>query len=192
MFPVDAAQTVGQYGPDRSIEIERADGSTSFEKPQNILAQMCERMLEIDVPEDFLDAESRQVLYEIIDVADRINDDIWSVANQVESVARLLSMQKKMDQRLVELDSELMCRFDYAWDWLGGGIAETLRNSNKVGWQGFKTKHLPRTAAKRRLTPPSDTRAKIRGNIIAESGGKVQTDWMGDGTIYLHPLETVQ
>jgi proteasome accessory factor A len=190
MFPVEAAQIVGQYGPDSSIDIVRSDGSISLEKPQNILAQMCETMLEIDITEDYLDVESRQVLYEIIEVADRMNDDIWSVANQVESIARLLAMQKKMDQRQVELDSEIMCRFDYAWDWLGGGIAETLRNSNKVGWQGFKTKHSPRTAAKRRLTPPSDTRAKIRGDIIAESGGKVQIDWMKMGLKYLHPYDT--
>ncbi|HSX44985.1 MAG TPA: proteasome accessory factor PafA2 family protein [Candidatus Saccharimonadales bacterium] len=189
--PVKAAHIVGQYGYKNQIAVYRENEKHEGEKPLNILKEICEIVLDANEELEVLDDEAKQVLPEIIDVADRMSDNPESVANQVESVARMIAMRKKMGKEGVKLYSEKMCRFDYAWDWIGGGIAETLRNKNVVGWQGFKTKHSPRTADKRRNSPPVDTRAKIRGDLIQERAGDVDIDWSGTDRIYLHPLDTV-
>jgi hypothetical protein len=99
-------------------------------------------------------------------------------------------MEKKMAKSGITLDTEKMCRFDYAWDWLGGGIAERLRNKNLAGWQGFKQKHSSLTAEKRRNVPPPDTRAKIRGDLIKDRKGRVVVHWSGTAENYYSPLDT--
>jgi len=140
-----------------------------------------------------LDAESKQVIPEIIDVSDRMNRDMFSVSNQVESVARLVAMRKKMEKDGLDWDSEKLCRFDYAWDWVGGGIAERLRHKNMAGWQGFKRNHSELVRRKRLTTPPQDTRAKVRGELVAKRAGNNNSTWTHLDTSkysYIHPLYT--
>lgn len=197
--PVLAAHTVGKHGSEAPVSIvdKRQPSGTYEANPLEILRDICSLAFDIDEEHGFLDLESVQVLNEIIEVSDKMEQDPASVANQVESVARKLAMDKKQAKHeeefgvKLELGSERMCRFDYAWDWLGGnGIAEQLRSKGKVGWQGFK--HVPsvRRSQKLRNMPPSDTRANIRGNIIYEERGLRDVDWLRIETHYIHPLES--
>ena len=151
-------------------------------------------VLEVDGKLGFCDTETTQVMSEIIDVIDRMANDAFSVANQVESIGRFVAMQVKMERDRLKLDSERMCRFDYAWDWIGGGIAETLRNKGTIGWQGFEPPVSHSFAKSRIITPPQDTRAKVRGNAIGADYGENASDWSmidtGQATRYVHPLSS--
>jgi hypothetical protein len=189
--PVSSAKTVGRYGFEEVIGVTGINGRYSKERPNKILAAICELIIEVDQKQDILDAEARQVLPEIIEVSERVDNDPQLAATQVESIARSLAIQKKMDQKGVTLDSDTICRFDYVWDWVGGGVAERLRQKNLAGWQGFKTGYSKEEAAKRRNLPPLDTRAKIRGDLIKSSKGEIEIDWDGNIERYLSPLEVV-
>jgi hypothetical protein len=192
--PIRAAHIVGRYGYENHISIVRENGQNIGEKPLTILRNIGELILSVDATESILDDEAKQVLPEIIDVADRMAVDPESVAAQVESMARLIAMRGKMEKTGAKLNSERMCRFDYAWDWLGGGLAERLRNKNLAGWQGFTQGHRsegPDAAKKRRNSPPVNTRAKIRGDMIDDYAGEVDVEWDGTEHTYFHPLDTV-
>lgn len=190
--PVEAAHTVGQYGNEKLIQIRDGKGRELMTKPLDIIHFICESVLEVDEIEEYLDDESDQVIYEIIEASDKMSGDLFSVAGQVESVARFMAMTKKMDKDRLKLGSEKMCRFDYAWDWLGGGIAEGLRNKRLAGWQGFQPQSPRANRAARLTQPPQDTRAKVRAEAIKRSRGKNDSDWdridFGDNISYLHPL----
>lgn len=189
-----SAQSVGEYGAQGLMVLEQRRGKSSVLTSLNVLRQIAETVMEVDQTQKQLDKESAQVVQEVIDIADKMANDSHSVADQVESVARWTAMQRKMEKDGLPIDSERMCRFDYAWDWIGGGIAETLRSKGKIGWQGFGP--LPSVAAtkKRMMTPPSNTRAHIRGNIIGVEGDSNTSSWadidFGRETRYLHPLST--
>jgi len=192
--PTKAAAVVGRYGNKNQIAVVAGDKFIG-RKPLDVLRDICEAALEVDVIEGHLDDESDQVLGEIIEVADNMAADESSVAGQVESVARWVAMQKKMEKDGIEIDSETMCRFDYAWDWIGGGVAETIRNKNLAGWLGFSKKSSVRDRNKRIITPPADTRAMPRGKQIKKDKGANSSTWeqidFGHGdrkTSYLHPL----
>ncbi len=192
--PTVAAQTVGRYGYKHLIGTIDTEGKDIEESPLDVLSQICEEILLVNEKEGQLDAESKQVMNEIIYVIDRMSDDPYSAASQVESIARLVAMEKKMEKDNLSLNSERLCRFDYAWDWIGGaGIAEGLRNRNKAGWQGFTVSHSPANIKKRLITPPQDTRAKPRGDVIKLHKGSNSSDWMhidfGTMKSYVHPLE---
>lgn len=193
--PVSAAQVVGQFGPLSKIEAIDLKNNIVEANPLDLIRTFCETILDIDAAERHLDKESSQVIPEIIDVVDKMKTDIYSVVDQVESVARLVAMQKKAQKDNLTFDSERMCRFDYAWDWIGGsGIAERLRNKNLAGWQGFKAGHSALATKKRILTPPKDTRAKVRGDKIKQAKGKDDSTWItvdyGHNTLFMHPLDT--
>jgi hypothetical protein len=194
---VAAAHTVGRYGSESTVTVVGKRGVDMEVTPLDVLRDYCEVMLGVDVIEGQLDGESKQVIPEIIDVADRMAADPYSVATQVESMARLVAMEQKMDKNNLRLDSERMCRFDYAWDWITGmdrGIAEKLRNKGMVGWQGFDPLVKPAVARKRLSTPPSDTRAGLRGELISHNPHGNNSTWemidFGDeeGIRYVHPL----
>lgn len=190
----DAAAMVGEYGNETLIQLDMSDIEPLHVRPMDVIRLLCELALEVDEVEAHLDAESRQVLPEVIEVADKMTDDLYSVADQVESVGRLVAMERKMEKDGVSLDSETMCRFDYAWDWIGGGIAERLRKKGVAGWQGFSEKHSPTATKKRIVTPPQDTRAGIRGDHIGHKLGKDGSAWdaldLGEDSVYIHPFDT--
>jgi hypothetical protein len=193
---VGSAHEVGRFGND--CELEVIEGHNFIKRrPLDLMRRICEYILEVDSRESHLDDESDQVLGEIIEVADRMSEDMESAFGQVESVTRLMTMQKKMDKNGADLDSEMMCRFDYAWDLIGGGIAERLREKNLAGWQGFKQNHSISNAKKRKTKPPTDTRAFVRGNLIKAHNGTNNSTWEfidfgnEDGaSSYMHPLST--
>ncbi|MBA2279499.1 proteasome accessory factor PafA2 family protein [Candidatus Saccharibacteria bacterium] len=191
--PVSSAHFVGRLGSEGKVEIIKGE-STATARPLDIMRQICEIVLEVDDKEKYLDKESDQVIGEIIDTADKMSTDIYSVADQVESVGRLVAMQRKMDKAKIALDSERMCRFDYAWDWLRGGIAETLRDKRLAGWQGFGDTPSVATVRRRLTTPPQDTRAKVRGENIKLSHGTNDSTWdqidFGTHQQYVHPLDS--
>jgi hypothetical protein len=190
---VQSAQNVGQYGAEGVVELEKDD------KPQQVMSldvirHIAEIVLEADELEDFLDTESKQVIPEIIEVADLAAKDTDLVVRDVESVARLAAMERRMEETKSTLGSERICRFDYKWDQLGGGIAETLRFKGSVGWRGFsKTAPSHSQAAKRLKTPPQDTRARIRGAVIEVEQGTDSSTWDCIEThelkAKLHPLQ---
>ncbi len=183
--PVLAAAVVGKNGYANQISVVRS-GEYSDARPLEVMTEICEKALEEHEDFPFLDQESMQVLAEIIDVSDRMTKDPYSVANQVESVARKLFMEKKMEKSRVKIDSETMCRTDYAWDKLGGGIAERLRQKNLAGWQGFDRQYSFIDTTKRRVTPPRDTRAHLRGKVIKIDKGENASTW---SMIEMHDVE---
>lgn len=194
--PVKAAHTVGRFGNGHDVSICGNNGYVAL-RPSEIISYICSIILHADSKEGHLDDESKQVLAEVVDVADRIVEDPLSVASQVESIARWMAISRKMEKSKVDLDSEKICRFDFYWDWLNGGIAERLRESNKAGWQGFTEPYSRSTTVKRMHKPPQDTRAKIRGDLInAGDPEKLVKDWhhIGSTTVvrdaYVHPLQT--
>lgn len=191
---ISSAHNVGLYGSDGIMHLHDGDDIAKL-RSLDVLREIVEVVFEVDYIEQHLDKESDQVLGEIIDIADMMADDPYSVVGQVESMARFVAMQKKMDAANISIDSERMCRFDYAWDWIGGGIAETLRNGRtQVGWHGFRNLPSPRAQKKRLVTPPQDTRAKLRGDAIIDQGGFDTSNWsdidFGTRTEYIHPLQT--
>lgn len=186
-----SATQVGQHGADGCMVLEKFGNTRSLD----VLRYTAELVLEIDDKEGQLDEESDQVIREIIDTADKMADDPYSVANRVESIGRLVAMKRKMERDKLSLDSERMCRFDYAWDWIGGGIAETLRSKGGAGWHGFGELPSPAATRKRLVTPPADTRASVRGEVIAKQKGTDSSTWstldvVGYVEEVLHPLAT--
>jgi hypothetical protein len=192
--PIGAARDVGRHGNDCVISLGNDGGQHYDVKPLDVMREICEVILEINDAEEYLDAESEQVLNEIIEVSDRMSDDMYSVAGEVESVARLIAMQKKMERDKVGLDSETMCRFDYAWDWVGGGIAERLRQKNLAGWLGFPQIYSIHATRRRMVTAPQDTRARVRGEVIGAHLGNNcslwgEIDFGREHGTYVHPLD---
>jgi len=194
--PVRAAHMVGRFGNMKLVSIVEHDGEKRV-KPLSIIGHICELVLNIHEIVGHLDTESEQVIDEIIGVTDRMGRDELSVAGQVESVARKVAIEKKMEKDQIPLDSERMCRFDYAWDWLGGGIAEQIRKGNIAGWQGFKSNYSQKATRLRMVAAPDDTRARIRADLIKHGGGDSIVDWSlvsttsdSDSCTYLDPLET--
>jgi len=185
-----AAKAVGRHGYDTKIKVDYGySEGDALERPLTVLRYICETLLNADDALGILNNEAIQVLPEIIDVTDKMSVDPISVAPQVESMARLLAMQRKMEADSdLTFNSEKMCRFDFAWDKIGGGIAEKLRQRNTTGWQGFREKFSPHARSRRLITPPSDTRAKIRGDLILEYDGKISVDWSGFYDNYLPPI----
>jgi len=187
---VAAAHTVGKLGYAGRIPLWLSDGERSV-GPLDILREYSELILDIEEQEEFLDSESRQVIPEIIDASDQMTIDLSLVARQVESVARLFTIRGKMQSRRASMDSEVICRVDYAWDKVYGGYAEQLRDKG-YGWQGFPP--TKQRKPKERLTPPSDTRAYVRGNFIQiTQGTSDRSDWYvldrNDAQAWLHPLD---
>jgi hypothetical protein len=193
--PLRAANVVGRSGNKNLISIESVTGEYQGVRPTEILRSISEIALLTHETEDILDQESIQVLNEIIMVSDLVEKDPFSAAPYVESIARLLAMQQKMDQSGASLASEKMCKFDYYWDKLDGGLAEQLRERGKAGWLGFSNRYEPRKTAQRILSPPQDTRAKLRAQIIKDSKGKRDCDWHkiiyeNGQDLYLDTLQT--
>jgi hypothetical protein len=190
-----SAERVGQFGYDGMISLSRIGESRRVSASAlEVLRRIGEILLDIDSVEQQLDAESHQVVGEIIDVADRMEADPYSVANQVESMGRLVAMERKMAKNHLAIGSERLCRFDYAWDWLGGGIAERFRDRG-IGWQGFdKGPSAPSITKKRLVTPPQDTRAKLRGQQIAQGQFTGRAEWyvvnFGPKQVHIPPLQT--
>ncbi len=192
--PIQAAQTVGRFGNEKTVEADINEVKPVSLYPADILRGITETIFEAHEEVGYLDDESVQVLGEIIDVADLMSRDMRATAPYVESVARLVAMEAKMEKAGVTLDSETMCKFDYAWDWIGGGIAERIRKKKVAGWQGFSHTNSVHEQRKRLKTPPKNTRAYIRGNEIAQGRGEHVYTWYAmdkdDTTVTVHPLQT--
>ncbi len=191
-----SAHNVGQYGSQGIMLLEDNEGNLISRSAIDVIRQIAETALETHSQTPYLDKESVQVLDEVIEVGDKVAADPYSAAGQVESVSRKLAMEIKMEKDRLPIDSETMCRFDYAWDWVGGsGIAELLRMKGR-GWQGFGALPSPSVEKRRLVTPPQDTRAKIRGGLIASHAGLNGSEWgifdLGGeaGTAYLAPTTT--
>jgi hypothetical protein len=189
--PVAAAHTVGQYGNGQFVSLY-VDNERTGIKPLDGLKLICESVMDVDDKTGYLDNESSQVIPEIIEVADMVKKDWRKAARDVESVARLVAMDRRMrrDSKRLEINSEVMCRFDYAWDLIGGmGIAQQLRDGkNQVGWRGFDINRLPSATKARWITPPKDTRAHVRGNAIKNGKGDMVSDWTHIDGDYFTPL----
>lgn len=203
---VRSAHIVGCFGNTNQISTSLSNSPEirTGVKPSEIMTRICELILNADSRSYFLDAESKQVLPEIIDVAERLQKDPLSVAGQVESVARWAAIRRKMDKDKLTLDSERICRFDYYWDVLDKhGPAQRIRQNNIGGsWLGFSQPYSLTATENRKKVPPQDTRAKLRGAIIANGDGELVTDWGNlrpanvdeadiDTHTYLSPLDTV-
>lgn len=193
--PVRAAHIVGRFGNRNMISLIDNDGEKEGVRPLDVIRMICEKALELDEHIEFLDEESTETLDEIIETADAMTADPMSVASRVESVARWIAIKRKMetDGRFA-LDSEKICRTDYYWDMIDGGIAERLRDGNKAGWHGFGRVDDKAAAKRRRLEPPQDTRAKIRGKAIMIDGEQNKSSWEniqlpGSTPDYFHPYE---
>lgn len=193
-LPIETAQQVGQYGNELKVQVYDENRGYQMVKPLDVMTAICEDLLIADNEIGYFDEESRQVIPEIIDVIDRMKVDESSVATQVESVARKIAIERRMSQGGHSIGSEKLCRYDYYWDKLQGGLAENLRQNKDVGWYGFDDRRNDRKAVKQRIvTPPQDTRAKIRGEEVLNSKGKSRVHWHYTGDIigakgYIHPL----
>ena len=190
----EKAAKVGQYGNGAILQLDKSGSEPTYVRPVDVIRQICELALSVDESQSHLDKESQQVLPEIIEVADKMTIDPYSVADQVESIGRLVAMERRMEKKGVALDSEALCRFDYAWDWVGGGIAEQLRQRGVVGWLGQSNSPSIIAAKKRMVTPPQDTRASLRGARIERKKGDDKSTWntldLGEGFMYVRPLDT--
>lgn len=191
--PVQAAKVVGRYGNEQQIS-QAVDGGYAGVRPLDVMREICEIILEVHETEGQLDPESVQVVEEVVDVADKVSNDPPSAATHVESIARHITMQKRIEEGKTTIDSPEICRFDYAWDRIGGGIAERLRKVPAGGWYGFSVNHDQHR--RRRITsPPQDTRAKIRGEHLRRTRGTGESSWTtiqnGEGPeITLAPFQT--
>lgn len=190
--PVRAARVVGRLGHNCTVSVLGADGFVGY-RPTEILQEIASIVLDADAEYEFLDDESDQVLGEIIDTADHIERDPTEVMKQVESVARYEFMKDRMNTGRLSWDSEKMCRFDYYWDKIGGGIAQNLREKKGWGWLGFDKAYNHRETMRRIVLPPADTRALLRGSLIGDSLGGNDSIWSLidlDESIYaVPPLE---
>lgn len=192
---IESAHNVGQNGSEGVMHILDQNGRNEKALAIDVLRGISESVLTVNEQEGYLDKESVQVMNEVIEVADKIRKDPLSVIGQVESVARKATFDRAMEKRKVTLDSERICRLDYAWDKIGGGLAEIHREKGKFGWQGFAPRPTPSASKRRLVTAPTDTRAHIRGAMIAANYSSDRSRWdqidFGDGIQEpMHPLAT--
>ncbi len=174
--PLRAARIIGRFGNTNDVSIE--DPSTKVrhgEKPARIIRELCDRALRLEDNQDYFSAEMFQVLEEIIEVTDLISTDPQRAVPYVESIARKEAIDRKIEQSGEPIGSERLCRFDYYWDKLGGGIAEQLRRKPQL-WRGFANPAIHRTQ-NQILTPPTDTRANARGALIRNEKDDEVGDW---------------
>jgi hypothetical protein len=164
---IDSALNVGKHGYKGRMVMLR-ETTESNERSIRVLTEICETILKSDDRSLFLDTESRTTLEQIIEVADTVSRNPIFAKNNVESIARYEVLKRRMQSKGVDLNSEAICRADYGWDLIGGGYAEVLRNRHGYGWLGFAQQPKEKATAKRLQTPPSDTRAKLRGEKIKE------------------------
>lgn len=192
--PVEAAYKVGKDGNALKVPIINKQDDILQVYPSEILRTVAEEALLVDEKEGHLDDESRQVLKEVIEVADKLEKDPMSAAKQVESIARLNAFRRKMEKSRVDLASENMCRYDYLWDRLEDGLAVRLKETG-VGWHGFASRRSLHPTKKDLLTPPANTRAALRGKTIATEGMHNSSSWSKlqdsqGNDIFIDPLET--
>jgi len=193
-YPVIAATIVGEHGMDCSIEVINKNGILKQFNPLDILTFIAETALNADDDKIELDKETTQVLKEIISIADMMKIDKFSVAGHVESVARLGAMQRRMDKLKIGINSEALCKFDYYWDMIGGGLAQILREDKKQSWLGFDKPFSLHERDRRLLSPPKNTRAKLRSDIIHLQREDTNVEWhkinIGDYTDYIGTSQT--
>lgn len=191
---VYSAHNVGQYGSEGIMAVEDQDGRAKDVVAIDVIRDIAEAILQVDNEEGFLDKESTQVMAEVVEVADKMARDPLSVISQVESVARKAAIDRAMDRHDVSIESERICRLDYAWDKVGGGLAEMHREKGNFGWLGFSPLAKSFTVKQRHVTPPQNTRARIRGAFIEAQGGTDDSSWglidFGEETKAVHPLAT--
>lgn len=199
--PVSDAQRVGRLGYETTLEVWIHDDLKSM-RPQEVMEEFSATALDLHEERPFLSEEEVQVLGEIINVANLLTSDPDRTASVVESVARKKAFDKLIrdhakEGRKIDLASKEACRRDYYWDKLNGGMAERLRRHKDVGWHGFTADRSIRAEQKRIFTPPQDTRAKIRGELISSGNGRRVHNWSkiaqlnsSNGTSYYGPLET--
>lgn len=191
---VESAHNVGQYGSEGIMFIEDRDGCSKGIIAIDVMRGIAEAILQVNEEEGFLDKESSQVMDEVVEVADKMARDPLSVISQVESVARKIAIDRAMAKHEASIESERICRLDYAWDKVGGGLAEIHREKGNFGWLGFSPQVKPSTVKRRFVTPPQNTRARVRGAFIEAQGGTDDSCWdkidFGEETKPLHPLAT--
>ncbi|MCA9347977.1 proteasome accessory factor PafA2 family protein [Candidatus Saccharibacteria bacterium] len=167
----DTARRIGMQGAEGMMDVMCCLDDYYTESAANVLRQFAETCLFVDAQQTaYLDEEQLQVLNEVIDVLDMMDADRDSVAGVVESVARRQYLQRKMDQHNVDMQTDVICRADYAWDLVGGvGVAGLYRDKG-YGWLGFDKRSYTPLASEARLTrPPNDTRAAVRGRAILDA-----------------------
>ncbi len=174
--PIRAAHTVGRFGCENMVSVVE-NGRNVGRLPLDVMRDICETILNFDDSIGFLDDESHQVLNEVIEISDVASRDLYEAAGQIESAARLIAMQRKMRDTGAAIDSEKLCRFDYAWDWIGGGFAARFRESKQIGWHGFNRKYSPHETNRRIVNPPNDTRALVRAATISKTTGDNHSEW---------------
>lgn len=193
-----AAHDVGIHGNNTSIELLDSDyENTLTVKPVDVLEEIVTQLIEAHEAHGILDSEMRQVLGEILDVAQLMRQDVELVAPVVEAVQRKLFLDKILSET-VDYESTAMCRRDFLWDMIGDGVAQRVREEKGIGWLGFKRPYNINERKRRMTTAPRDTRATVRGRILSDQenyDGHEVMDW---GTIIkdkttrykLHPLAT--
>ncbi|MDQ3093987.1 MAG: proteasome accessory factor PafA2 family protein [bacterium] len=161
---------VGEHGPEACVDVDLPDGGQQTITALDLLMTYATDFLRINEIKPVFRDEVVRTLQETIDVGNRYKRDPINAATQVESVARLFALNRKLEDRGAPIDSEIACKFDFYWDKIGGGLAERLRESNKAGRLGFKQPHSGRARSKRLAAPPNDTRAAIRSQLIKQGG----------------------
>lgn len=194
--PVKAARVVGRHGAKCMVSV--AMGAREYEgmSPLSVMRDFVELAVSANETHGHLDDESAQVLEEITAMADLVEAGHDAAATQVESIARKRDMDAKMEKSKVTIGSETMCKFDFYWDKVGGGLAERKREKG-AGWLGFtKNPMSVLDTRKRAVEPPKDTRARVRGAFIKIHGKDAKChDWAKitkeDGEeVRLTPLQT--
>lgn len=174
--PVSASKQIGLRGHNTIVGIEHRRNTYNV-FPAEILRKIAELAIEADKKYFQLDNESRQVLVEVIETADQLKSDPNKLVQRIESIARYEFMARKIKEHQVNWDSEKLCKLDYYWDMIGGGIAETLRDNKGWGWYGFEHVDSTQKRKKRINVPPADTRASLRGRLIKDSKGFNDSTW---------------
>lgn len=177
------AHIIGLHGPYANAIDLYVTGSEESQRGSalSLLGHLITQMLEIDDQAEVFDDETVATLTEIVDVVDMAKEDVESVADIVESVARQQVMTARMRRRGEKtLHTEAGCKDDFLWDVVGpyDGIAMVLRDEKGIGWHTMK----PDTVRERRRrlpTAPSDTRAALRSQHILD--GHSVDGWNFDG-----------
>ncbi len=165
--PLGDAQWVGRYGHEANVKVSTTKKSNISIKAVDLLKDIATIARDVDSLENIFDSETKQILDQVIDVANIINKDPMLAMTQVESIARKVTLDRRMNEKDLSIESAEICKLDFFWDKIGGGLAERLREKNKAGWLGFNTTNNSIATRKRRLNrAPKDTRAQVRGYLI--------------------------
>jgi proteasome accessory factor A len=177
----------GQVAIDASLQepIQLID-QTSL-KPYEIQAQLCEAAQELSKDVE-LPGEEQLALQEWQQACDDLKRDPSLLKNRADWIAKKIKLERYAELHQLGLGSMQLQRKDRQWDILDDdhGIGMILRQRLWKQW-------MPDEAliSARVTTPPSETRACIRGNFIKAMSGICSASWthVGLSDAYIHLLD---